>query len=116
MPAPTAQTLASGEGGPGERENPAVELEEEVTVRCEPLRRGREQAAVGAEAVARREHCAGRLPGQLWPQRRQCNWKVGQVRDHEVELAEKLDTNRGALYKTLHDARRKLRAYLEETQ
>jgi RNA polymerase sigma-70 factor, ECF subfamily len=31
-------------------------------------------------------------------------------------LAEKLDTNRGALYKTLHDARRKLRAYLEETQ
>ena len=87
MPAPTAQTLASGEGGPGERENPAVELEEEVTVRCEPLRRGREQAAVGAEAVARREHCAGRLPGQLWPHRRQCNWKVGQVRDHEVELA-----------------------------
>jgi RNA polymerase sigma-70 factor, ECF subfamily len=31
-------------------------------------------------------------------------------------LAEKLDTNRGALYKTLHDARRKLRTYLEETQ
>ena len=31
-------------------------------------------------------------------------------------LADKLDTNRGALYKTLHDARRKLRAYLEETQ
>jgi RNA polymerase sigma-70 factor (ECF subfamily) len=31
-------------------------------------------------------------------------------------LAEKLDTNRGALYKTLHDARRKLRAYIEETE
>jgi RNA polymerase sigma-70 factor, ECF subfamily len=29
-------------------------------------------------------------------------------------LADKLETNRGALYKTLHDARRKLRAYLEE--
>ena len=29
-------------------------------------------------------------------------------------LAERLGTNRGALYKTLHDARRKLRAYLEE--
>jgi RNA polymerase sigma-70 factor, ECF subfamily len=29
-------------------------------------------------------------------------------------LAERLDTNRGALYKTLHDARRKLRAHLVE--
>jgi RNA polymerase sigma-70 factor, ECF subfamily len=29
-------------------------------------------------------------------------------------LAERLDTNRGALYKTLHDARRKLRRRLEE--
>ena len=27
-------------------------------------------------------------------------------------LAERLDTTRGALYKTLHDARTKLRAYL----
>ena len=27
-------------------------------------------------------------------------------------LAERLDTNRGALYKTLHDARRKLRTEL----
>ncbi|HYZ76614.1 MAG TPA: RNA polymerase sigma factor, partial [Gaiellaceae bacterium] len=30
-------------------------------------------------------------------------------------LAERLDTNRGALYKTLHDARRKLRKHLEES-
>jgi RNA polymerase sigma-70 factor, ECF subfamily len=30
-------------------------------------------------------------------------------------LAERLSTNRGALYKTLHDARRKLRERLEET-
>jgi RNA polymerase sigma-70 factor (ECF subfamily) len=29
-------------------------------------------------------------------------------------LAERLNTNRGALYKTLHDARRKLRRQLEE--
>jgi RNA polymerase sigma-70 factor (ECF subfamily) len=29
-------------------------------------------------------------------------------------LAERLDSTRGALYKTLHDARRKLRAHLEE--
>jgi RNA polymerase sigma-70 factor, ECF subfamily len=29
-------------------------------------------------------------------------------------LAERLDTNRGALYKTLHDARRKLRKHLNE--
>ena len=29
-------------------------------------------------------------------------------------LAERLGTTRGALYKTLHDARRKLRAHLEE--
>ena len=29
-------------------------------------------------------------------------------------LAEKLDTNRGALYKTLHDGRRKLREVLAE--
>jgi len=29
-------------------------------------------------------------------------------------LAERLDTTRGALYKTLHDARRKLRGHLEE--
>jgi RNA polymerase sigma-70 factor (ECF subfamily) len=29
-------------------------------------------------------------------------------------LAERLNTNRGALYKTLHDARRKLRQHLEE--
>jgi RNA polymerase sigma-70 factor, ECF subfamily len=29
-------------------------------------------------------------------------------------LAERLNTNRGALYKTLHDARRKLRAHLRE--
>jgi RNA polymerase sigma-70 factor (ECF subfamily) len=30
-------------------------------------------------------------------------------------LAERLSTTRGALYKTLHDARRKLRTYLEES-
>ena len=30
-------------------------------------------------------------------------------------LAERLSTTRGALYKTLHDARAKLRAHLEET-
>jgi RNA polymerase sigma-70 factor (ECF subfamily) len=29
-------------------------------------------------------------------------------------LAERLETTRGALYKTLHDARRKLRTHLEE--
>ena len=29
-------------------------------------------------------------------------------------LAERLNTSRGALYKTLHDARKKLRAYIEE--
>ena len=29
-------------------------------------------------------------------------------------LAERLNTNRGALYKTLHDARRKLRRHLNE--
>jgi RNA polymerase sigma-70 factor, ECF subfamily len=29
-------------------------------------------------------------------------------------LADRLDTTRGALYKTLHDARRKLRRHLEE--
>jgi len=29
-------------------------------------------------------------------------------------LAERLNTSRGALYKTLHDARRKLREHLEE--
>ncbi|HKT83071.1 MAG TPA: sigma factor-like helix-turn-helix DNA-binding protein, partial [Solirubrobacterales bacterium] len=29
-------------------------------------------------------------------------------------LAERLDSNRGALYKTLHDARRKLRAALAD--
>ena len=29
-------------------------------------------------------------------------------------LADRLDTNRGALYKTLHDARRKLRRHLDE--
>jgi RNA polymerase sigma-70 factor (ECF subfamily) len=29
-------------------------------------------------------------------------------------LAERLNTNRGALYKTLHDARRKLRQHLDE--
>jgi RNA polymerase sigma-70 factor (ECF subfamily) len=29
-------------------------------------------------------------------------------------LAERLNTNRNALYKTLHDARRKLRRYLDE--
>jgi RNA polymerase sigma-70 factor (ECF subfamily) len=29
-------------------------------------------------------------------------------------LAERLDTTRGALYKTLHDARRRLRGYIEE--
>ena len=30
-------------------------------------------------------------------------------------LAERLETTRGALYKTLHDARRKLRKHLEES-
>ena len=29
-------------------------------------------------------------------------------------LAERLDTNRGALYKTLHDARKKLRSHIAE--
>jgi RNA polymerase sigma-70 factor (ECF subfamily) len=28
-------------------------------------------------------------------------------------LADRMDTTRGALYKTLHDARRRLRAHLE---
>ena len=31
-------------------------------------------------------------------------------------LAERLDTTRGALYKTLHDARHKLRAHLAERE
>jgi RNA polymerase sigma-70 factor (ECF subfamily) len=31
-------------------------------------------------------------------------------------LAERLDTTRGALYKTLHDARQKLRSYLAERE
>ena len=31
-------------------------------------------------------------------------------------LAERLDTTRGALYKTLHDARQKLRTYLAERE
>jgi RNA polymerase sigma-70 factor, ECF subfamily len=30
-------------------------------------------------------------------------------------LAERLNTTRGALYKTLHDARRKLRRHLEDS-
>ena len=30
-------------------------------------------------------------------------------------LAERLGTTRGALYKTLHDARRKLRRHMEES-
>jgi RNA polymerase sigma-70 factor, ECF subfamily len=30
-------------------------------------------------------------------------------------LADRLNTNRGALYKTLHDARRKLRKHLAES-
>jgi hypothetical protein len=32
----------------------------------------------------------------------------------DVSLAERLSTNRGALYKTLHDARRELRKHLKE--
>ena len=31
------------------------------------------------------------------------------------EVAERLGTNRNALYKLIHDARKKLRDYLEET-
>ena len=52
---------------------------------------------------------------------------IGQLTPHQREvlvalaingvpidvLAERLDSTRGALYKTLHDARKALRAYLE---
>ena len=65
---------------------------------------------------------AGRAAVEVCPQARDRRVRIcaGYLElDIAVEvpidvLAERLSTTRGALYKTLHDARRKLRGHLEE--
>jgi RNA polymerase sigma-70 factor, ECF subfamily len=50
----------------------------------------------------------------LTPHQRMCSLRLALNGVPIDVLAERLNTNRGALYKTLHDARRKLRKHLQE--
>jgi RNA polymerase sigma-70 factor (ECF subfamily) len=72
---------------------------------------GPEASAEQRELLARLQHA---IQETLTPHQRQI---VVAVALNEVPidvLAERLNTTRGALYKALHDARRKLREHLEE--
>ena len=55
------------------------------------------------------------IAGELTPHQRQVLIALAIDGVPIDVLAERLETTRGALYKTLHDARRKLRAHLEGT-
>jgi len=72
---------------------------------------GPEQAAETARII---EAMRDAINHQLTPHQREILVAI-TVNDIPIDvLAERLNTTRGALYKTLHDARRKLRAHLSE--
>ena len=84
-------------------------------------RLGRASAATGlvaARATSRRASCSRALRAaideQLTPHQREVLVAITIAGVPIDVLAERLDTTRGALYKTLHDARQKLRACLAE--
>jgi RNA polymerase sigma-70 factor, ECF subfamily len=63
------------------------------------------------DLLARLQHA---IEGELTPHQRQILVAIALNGVPIDVLAERLNTTRGALYKTLHDARRKLREHLEE--
>ena len=70
-----------------------------------------ETTAEQRELLARLQHA---IQETLTPHQRQILVAVALNEVPIDVLAERLNTTRGALYKTLHDARRKLREHLEE--
>ena len=70
-----------------------------------------EATAEQRELLARLQHA---IQETLTPHQRQILVAVALNEVPIDVLAERLNTTRGALYKTLHDARRKLREHLEE--
>jgi RNA polymerase sigma-70 factor, ECF subfamily len=73
---------------------------------------GRENPAKSAETAELLEAVERGIRERLSPHQRHVLVQVA-LEDVPIDvLAERLDTTRGALYKTLHDARKKLREYL----
>ena len=64
-----------------------MELDRDGPAGAEPVSAGIEQAAVRVEPVAGREHGLRRLVGKVGEDRGIARWKVGQVRDHQVDRA-----------------------------
>ncbi len=87
-----------------------VPLEPEGLARLSEGTRTPQQDAEAAELLAVVREL---IEGELSPHQREVLVAVA-LNDVPIDvLAERLDTTRGALYKTIHDARRKLRASLE---
>ena len=73
-----------------------------------------ESPAAATEATELLTAVAGAIGAALTPHQRDV-LVATTLNDVPIDvLAERLNTTRGALYKTLHDARRKLRAHLEQ--
>ncbi len=64
-----------------------MELDRDGSAGAEPVRAGRDQPAVGIEAVARGEHGSRRLAGQIGEEACIGRREVGKVRDDEIDLA-----------------------------
>jgi RNA polymerase sigma-70 factor, ECF subfamily len=88
-----------------------VVLDSESWTRLAPSSPGPEGTAESAELLRAVSDCIG---GALTPHQRQVLVPLAIDGVPIDVLAERLGTTRGALYKTLHDARRKLRAALAE--
>jgi RNA polymerase sigma-70 factor (ECF subfamily) len=78
------------------------------------LSSGASGPAVDAEQHELLETIAGAIDEILTPHQRRVLVALAMNGVPIDVLADRLGTTRGALYKTLHDARRKLRAYLDE--
>ena len=64
-----------------------MELDRDGSAGAEPVRAGRDQPAIGIEAVSRGEHGSRRLAGQIGEEARIGRGEVGKVRDDEIDLA-----------------------------
>jgi hypothetical protein len=64
-----------------------VELDRDGSAGAEPVRTGRDQPAIGIEAVPRGEHRSRRLAGEIGEEARIGRGEVGEVRDDEIDLA-----------------------------
>jgi RNA polymerase sigma-70 factor (ECF subfamily) len=88
-----------------------IVLDSDSWARLAPSAPGPEGAAERAEVLRALSDCIG---DELTPHQRRVLVALAIDGVPIDVLAERLDTNRNALYKTLHDARRKLRAALAE--